>query len=130
MLNLKEMSIEELNNLIKGAKEELAKRNNKKVIYTCDAKEKSEYALKKYKNWAKVLKSIDTTKTNGYAFVGDFLNVRTENLVNAGAYILELVDDNNYYLYRALENNEKELVLEGKKTELITFINKSAEFVN
>ena len=130
MLNLKELSIEELNNLIKDAKEELAKRNNKKVVYNCDAKGKSDYALRKYKNWAKVLKSIDTTKTNGYAFVGDFLNIRTENLVNVGDYVLELVDDNNYYLYKAVENNQKELVLEGKKSELITFINKSAEFVN
>lgn len=129
MLNLKELSIEELNDLLKDVKEEIASRNNKKIIYCCDVKGNSEYSLKKYKSWAKLISDIDTTKTNGYAFIGNFLNVRTENLVNAGDHVVELVEDNNYYLYKAIEDNKKELILEGNKNDLITFIRECKKYI-
>lgn len=129
MLNLKELSIEELNDLLKDVKEEIASRNNKKIIYCCDVKGNSEYSLKKYKSWAKLITNIDTTKTNGYAFVGNFLNVRTENLVNAGDYVVELVQDQNYFLYKATGDNNKELLLEGKRNNLITFIRECKKII-
>ena len=129
MLNLKELSEKELNNLLKEIKEELETRNNKKVIYNCDAKGKSEYALRKYKNWAKVLAGIDNTQTNGFAFIGSFLNIRTENLVAKNSYVVELEDDNQYHLYKVVDNNNKELLLEGSKSKLISFIQECKKII-
>lgn len=125
MLNLKlnEMKTEELNDLLNKIKEELNARTKKKVIYRCEDCNVSNYSKKKRNCWAKVLTKIDDTKTNGYAFAGNFLNLRAENAINEGDYVVEH-NAGGFILYKATGDNKKELVAEGYKNELITFIRK------
>lgn len=131
-MDLKNMTQEELEKLLKDVKKEIDTRNQKieKVIYICDNRDASNYKLRKYKNWSKVVKEVDTTKTNGYAFVGDFLSIQLENLVDKNSFVVELVDTHNIYLYKAVSDNNKELIFSGSKYNLITFIKKCAELIN
>src|SRR5690606_35181967 len=40
------------------------------------------------KNWAKVLESVDTTKPNGYAFLGNWLRRGERAELTVGSYVL------------------------------------------
>lgn len=130
-MNLKELNDNELINLIINAKEELNRRKRKsKIIYNTDFTKGNSG----YKRWAKEITNIDTTKTNGFAFVGNWLNSNNdiENLVTKGSYILEFIDKkiDQYKLYKALESNEKELILTSNKEEIISFILKCNKIIN
>jgi hypothetical protein len=94
MENLKNMSIEELESLKKAIVAELHSREEKPelVLYTHACKGSSTYHLNKYKHWAKLVKSVDVTKTNGYAFAGEFLNVNAEHKIPAGSIVVEVCD--------------------------------------
>ena len=78
---LKGLSIEELGKLQEHIVKEKDTRGCKKTIYTHDCFGSSDYHFRKYKHFAKKITSIDGNKTNGYAFSGEFLDVRKENLV-------------------------------------------------
>lgn len=130
MLNLKELSLEELENLKKAINEEINKRENEKIIYNTDFRHENSAC----KRWAKELSDIDDTKTNGYAFVGDWLKNGddTENLVTRNAYIIECISHNKritYTLYKALDNKQKEVILKDDGTNFITFIKEIKEIL-
>ena len=38
----------------------------------------ARHHLSKYKHWSKLIISVDTNKTNGFAFGGEFLDVNPE----------------------------------------------------
>lgn len=120
-MNYKDMSNEELLEIIKKATQELNSRKSQKIIYITDFTRGNSG----YKRWAKELIKVDTSKTNGYALVGEWLNSNndTENSVTKGAYIVECIKD-TYKLYKAIDNKRKELIIVSDKTELISFINK------
>lgn len=124
-LNLKDLTIEELEMLQKSILNEKESRVIKKTIYTHDCYDSSDYHRSKYKHFAKKLTGIDDSKTNGYAFSGDFLSVEDENLVTEGSYIVE-VCIGILKLYRA-SNDEKELLLEGKSGAYVSFIREAKE---
>lgn len=105
-MNLKEMTIEALENLRKEIMDELKSRTPELVLYAHDCKKSAKYHLDKYKHWAKLVTSIDTTKTNGYAFVGDFLSVYNEHKLPIGSIVAE-VCDTSITVYR--------ITLEGKQ---------------
>ena len=124
-LNLKELTIEELEILKTNVLKERESRITKKVIYTHDCFGSSNYHMNKYKHFSKKLTGIDESKTNGYAFSGDFLSVECENLVTEGSYIVE-VCMGIIKLYKA-SDNEKELLLKGNSGAYVSFIRKAKE---
>ena len=42
----------------------------------------------RFKNWAKLLTSVDTSKSNGYCFVGDFIQMGRKHELEIGSHIL------------------------------------------
>jgi hypothetical protein len=92
MLDLKSMSTEELKTLQSQIAAELAARQDKKelVLYTHQCKNSANYHKSKYKHWAKLVTGVDTSKTNGYAFSGEFLNINAEHKVPVGSIVVEV----------------------------------------
>jgi len=128
MNELKEMTTEELEKLVKEARAELGNRNrNNLILYTHSCKDSAKYHLGKYKHWAKAVTSVDTTKTNGYAFAGEFLSVSREHKLPMGTIIVE-VCGNNIRAYR-LGSEGKECIEEGRTSAMSEFIEIVATFV-
>lgn len=126
---LTKLSIEELNKLIEDAKAELENRKGEKIIYITEFRRGNSG----YKRWAKEITSIDLTKTDCYAFSGNWLKKddEVENIVSKGSYVLEYIGrkENQLYLYKALDNNKKELVLEGDLKKLASFIIEAGKII-
>ena len=78
------------------------------VLYTHCCKDASNYHKRKYKHWAKLVTGIDTTKTNGYAFQGEFLNIDREHKVSVGSIIVA-VCDTTIVAYEITENGKVEI---------------------
>lgn len=129
MLNLKEMETEELNDLFNKIKEELSNRNKEKIVYKTEFRRSNSG----YNRWAKRLLDIDSNKNNGYAFIGDWLKNgdEEENIVNKNDYVIEFIDykENQYFLYKASDNNKKELLLNGDKKQLASFIENAKKII-
>lgn len=129
-MDLTKLSIEELNKLIEDAKAELENRKEEKIIYITEFRRGNSG----YKRWAKELTSVDTTKTDCYAFAGTWLKKEDEieNSVTKGSYILEYIGrkENQFCLYKAIDNNNKELILEGDTKKLVSFILGVGKIVN
>lgn len=92
MKDLKEMSVDELKALLDEVKKEIAARQPEPqlVLYEHGCKASATYHLNKYKHWSKLVTGVDTAKTNGYAFQGEFLSVRNEHKVPVGSIIVEV----------------------------------------
>ena len=101
------------------------KSDKKRVIYKHKCFGSSDYHFNKYKHYSKVLTLIDNTKTNGYAFVGEFLPIQKESLVREGSYVVEVCDA-DIYLYK-IKADSDELLLQGKYSEMVTFIKRAKE---
>lgn len=128
-MDLTKLSIEELNKLIEDAKAELKNRKEEKIIYITEFRRGNSG----YKRWAKEITSIDLTKTDCYAFSGNWLKKddEVENIVSKGSYVLEYIGrkENQLCLYKALDNNKKELVLEGDLKKLASFIIEAGKII-
>lgn len=118
-MNIKELSTEEIRNLIEELKNELKSREEKPrlVVYTHDCQNRARYHLNKYKHWCKLVNSIDLDKANGYAFIGPFLQITSENMVPIGSIIVE-VCDSDYTAYRITGDNEKTVIAEASRGSL------------
>lgn len=129
MLNLKEMSLEELEALKKAILEEIASRQKttELVLYTHSCKNSARYHLSKYKHWAKLVTGVDTTKTNGFAFQGDFLKVEAEHKLPVGSIVVE-VCDTDIFAYR-LTSEGKQQIAKGKTKSMSSFIEAVAKEV-
>ena len=125
ILNLKALTLGELQILQQNILKEKDLRTTKKTIYTQDCFDSSDYHIRKYKHFAKKITAIDSNKTNGFAFLGEFLDVNKENLVSQGSYIVE-VCSSSIKLYRAF-NDSKELLLKGSSSGYVSFIRKAKE---
>lgn len=83
---IKSLNIDELENLQREVSKLI---NEKKSIGTAkviiDVPGKSD---PRWKSWCKLLTGVDTTKTNGYAFEGQFLQCGRKAEVNIGSYLL------------------------------------------
>lgn len=128
-MDLTKLSVQELNKLIEDAKTELASREDEKIIYLTEFRRGNSG----YKRWAKEITAVDTTKTDCYAFSGNWLSKEdeTENLVSKGSYVLEYIGrkENQLCLYKALDNNKKELVLEGDLKKIASFIIEAGKII-
>lgn len=93
-MNLKDMTTEDLTALLNAIKNELSSRSAavNLVVYTHDCQKSSKSHLTKYKHWTKIVKSVDLTKANGYAFIGDFLSVTAEHKLPADSIVVEVCD--------------------------------------
>lgn len=94
-MNVSEMNTEEL--LVAKAEiekriEEINGKKKKLCLYTHRCKDSANHHMGKYKHWAKLVSGIDTSKTNGYAFIGEFLGVNYEHMVPEGSIVVEVCD--------------------------------------
>lgn len=91
MENLHSLNLEDLHKMQAAISAEIKRRKNesKLTLYMHDCKGSAKYHMGKYKHWAKLVRAADTTKTDGYAFVGDFLNVNHEHKLPVGSIVVE-----------------------------------------
>ena len=122
---IKSFNLEELRLLQEHILKEKDSRVTPKYVYTHDCCGYSNYHIKKYKHYSKRITAIDETKVNGYAFLGEFLNVKKENLVPDESFILE-VCNMSLKLYKT-KKETKELVLEGYSNMFVSFIKEAKE---
>jgi len=125
-MEFKEMSLEELEALRTAISEEIARRKQgKMVLYTHDCKDAARHHLGKYKHWAKLIKSVDVTKTNGYAFGGEFLKVTDEHMVPEGSVIVEVCGD-DIVAYR-MTSDGAEVISKAKTNAMSSLIQEVAK---
>ena len=90
------------------------------MVYTHRCKNSAKYHHGKYKHWAKLVYAVDTSKTNGYAFDGDFLVVTAEHKVPVGSVIVEVCDKEiDCYI---MEASGKRNVASGRTDSMSGFI--------
>lgn len=126
-VDLKNMSIEDLKNLAVQIQLEIESRKpiTELVLYTHDCKDSANYHKNKYKHWSKLIKSVDTSKTNGYAFIGEFLNINYEHKIPVNSIIVE-VCDTKIKAYKITASG-KELIDESKVTSMSNLIQNVAD---
>lgn len=129
IMNLKEINTMDLINMRQEIDEELKTRKNqsKMAIYKHDCFDRTKNHLRKYKHWAKWVKSVDISKSTGYAFSGEFLPVDKESKIPEGAIIVE-VCDSDLKCYE-IKEYEKRLLCEGEYKKMVSFIEQVAKFV-
>lgn len=98
-----------------------AKAETKKIIWSGACIGCATYHRGKYKHWAKVITSIDTSKKNGYAFQGTWLDYFSENEVLETAWILEYDCNYKYMFYQA--GKGRETAIKGTYSAFVTFRN-------
>lgn len=96
-----------------------------KVIYEHECKGSARHHLMKYKHWAKLITSVDTNKTNGYAFEGEFLDVNAEHKVDVGSLVVEACGD-TITLFRIDEDGKAELAV-AQKNKMSALIERAAK---
>lgn len=96
-----------------------------KVVYEHECKGSARHHLMKYKHWAKLITSVDTNKTNGFAFGGEFLNVNSEHKIDVGSLVVEACGD-TITLFRIDEDGKAELAV-AQKNKMSGLIEKAAE---
>lgn len=112
---LKEMTLDELEELRKAVLEEISsRRKDELVLYTHSCKNSSKHHMRKYKHWTKVVSGVDTTKTNGYAFLGKFLYVDAEHKLPVGSIIVEACGG-SITAYRLTQAGKEEIGRAGIK---------------
>ena len=127
IINYNEFTDDQLKELIEGAKKELMKRKEQLVVYTHDCKNAARYHLGKYKHWSKLVTSVDTSKTNGYAFGGDFLTVTAEHKIPVGSVVVEVCGGTiEAYI---MKPEGKEHQFKASTSSMSDFIEKVAELV-
>jgi hypothetical protein len=103
------------------------KNENALVPWTHDCFDSADFHHRKYKHWAKIVKSVDTTQTNGYAFQGDFLAVRRERKLPVGSIVVEVCEE-EVRAYR-LTQEGKRLLAECRRNGMSALITTVAEAV-
>jgi hypothetical protein len=125
-LNLKEMSLEELEAMKKEISEEIeGRKKNTLVLYAHDCKNASSHHLSKYNHLAKLVRAVDTSQTTGDAFIGEFLNVVAEHHLPVGSIVVEVCDRDVKAYRLTLERKQK--IAERKRKSMSSFIKKVAK---
>ena len=96
-----------------------------KIVYEHECKGSARHHLTKYKHWAKLITSVDTNKTNGYAFEGEFLDVNAEHKVDVGSLVVEACGD-TITLFRIDEDGKAELAV-AQKNKMSALIERAAK---
>jgi len=74
-----------------------------------------------------VVKSVDTTQTNGYAFQGDFLGVRREHKLPVDSVVVEVCGE-EVRAYRMTQEGKK-LIAECRRNEMSALIGAVADAI-
>jgi hypothetical protein len=120
----KQLTCDEMQKLKQVLEAELRSREadqQPQIIYTHDCWNASKYHRNKYKHWAKHIHSVDTTKLDGYAFIGDWLQVERENYVPSGAIVVE-VCENDFTCYRIAEDGKVTVASAYRNGEFSSFV--------
>ncbi|WP_281680789.1 hypothetical protein [Synergistes jonesii] len=123
-LDAKELTNEEITNLISQLKTELRLREAtapQLVVYTHDCYQSANYHRNKYTHWCKMVKAIDDTKISGYAFLGDFLLPFAENKLALGSIVVEVCGI-DYTAYTVTGDHEKERICTARRGSLSKMI--------
>jgi hypothetical protein len=96
-----------------------------KVVYEHECKGSARHHLMKYKHWAKLITSVDTSKTNGFAFDGEFLDVNSEHKIDVGSLVVEACGD-MITLFRIEEDGKLELT-KYQKNKMSALIERAAK---
>jgi len=112
MINLKQLNLEQLKELKTSITNEIELREPKKefVLCTHECKNSANYHQNKYKHWLKIITSVDNTKTNSYAFNGEFLSINIEHKLPENTIIAEFCGSGNIveiYHIKSKDNIEK-----------------------
>ncbi len=127
-MNLENLTLEELIELRSKVLAEIASRQETElVVYTHNCKNSAKHHRGKYKHWAKLLTEVDTTKTNGYAFKGDWLQITAEHKIPVGSIVVE-VCDKDIVAYR-ITTEGKVKIAEAKTNSMSELIDKVALLV-
>ena len=120
---LKTMSMDDIKQYVDllNAEMEARKALHPKVGYKHDCHGCAQYHTNKYKHWCKHVTRVDRSKTDGYAFIGAFLDPANEHAIDQGAVVVE-VCGKDYFAYRVTGDFIKELIAEGKRGSLYKFI--------
>ena len=120
---LKTMSMDDIKQYVDllNAEMEARKALHPKVGYKHDCHGCAQYHMNKYKHWCKHVTRVDRSKTDGYAFIGEFLNPANEHVIAQGAVVVE-VCGKDYFAYRVTGDFTKELIAEGKRGSLYKLI--------
>ena len=126
---LKVMTLEQLEELKQAVIEEMGSRKvvQELVLYTHECKNSAKYHLRKYKHWAKLLTAVDATKTTGYAFVGDWLNVNQEHKIPVGSIVVEVCGTTITAYKMTKEGTEK--IDSARTDEMSQLIEKLAKMI-
>ena len=120
-------ALNELQGAIQERKNKLESKQKQLVLYTHNCFDASNYHINKYKHWSKLITSVNTTKTNGYAFSGDFLSVTKEHKLPVDSIIVE-VCSGDIYAYK-LTSEGKQEILKGNTKIMSGFIEKVDKIV-
>lgn len=124
MDEIKQFPDEDLQQLFKLIEAEVHSRrqdSQPQVIYTHGCRGSSDYHKRKYKHWAKHIHSVDTTKFDGYAFIGDWLELERYNYVPSGAIVVEVCSD-DFTCYRITEDRKEEIAGVHRYGEFRSFV--------
>ena len=99
-INFKTLSDQELRELIASAKAELRSRENNqpkqelprvlRQMYLETVGDDRSDGISRYNGgWAKTVKGLDKSRTNGYSILGDFVNIDTPQYWKDGTIILD-----------------------------------------
>lgn len=128
-MKLENMTLDELIKIRDRVLEEIVSRQTSELaVYTHACKNSAEYHKRKYKHWSKLLTAIDVTKTNGYAFKGDWLNISAEHKVPVGSVVVEVCGKDITAYEMTTEGKVK--IDESKTNAMSRFIEKVAQLVN
>ncbi len=128
--NLEEMEVRDLETAMSEIKQELKKRETVNCLYTSDCKDSSKYHRDKLKHWAKLVDGVDTTKTNGYAFLGEFLKITSEHILAKGSIVVEYCEKHGVKAYRIIGDDEKEELGRAQHNAMTALIRQIAEELN
>jgi hypothetical protein len=130
-MELKSLSIDELQALKADVEAEIAARmgtEKKMVPYSHDCANAAKHHLGKYKHWAKLVSAVDTSKSDGYAFSGEFLVVERQHRVPDGAIVVERCD-NSILVYRVTDAG-KEQIAQSSARAMVSLIDSAAQALN
>lgn len=112
LIELKEAVVKEI-----GDHQEL---QSVKYEHDCFVERRSKFHFQKCKHWSKLIENIDTSKTNGYAFIGTFLPTQKQDIVPINSLVVERCDM-NLKCYR-MTSQGKKLIVTGSTKSMVDFI--------
>jgi hypothetical protein len=98
------------------------------VVWRSNCFSKTDYHFRKHRHWLKRVVAVDTSRCDGFAFIGDFLPIRREMKMLVGDVIIEACG-NKISAYCITEAG-KVMIGECERNAMSGLIDKVAKIVN